>query len=144
MAGRTSAAAADLYRWMWGDGVTRDELIALLTANTQRFAATGSRVICDPPPMDTDEDYVCLAHPSTEGALVTAGFEASIDPEMYEDLPDFIPYRCGEFNVIVTESEDFYERFVQATEEAKRLNLTEKSDRIALFQRVLYRAEAVN
>jgi hypothetical protein len=118
--------------------ITRDEVIALLTQHSQKFAATGSRVICDPPPMGTDEDYVCLAHPSTEGVLVTAGFEMSIDPEKYEDLPDFIPYRCGEFNVIVTEDPQFYALFVEATEEAKRLNLTDKSDRIALFQRVLY------
>lgn len=41
-------------------------------------------------------------------------------------------------NLIITSSQVFHQRFLAASSVAKRLNLLEKSDRIALFQAVLY------
>lgn len=44
----------------------------------------------------------------------------------------------GDVNLIVTQDNKFYDRFMAATSVAKRLNLLDKADRIALFQAVLY------
>ena len=59
---------------------------------------TGSRVICDPPVMDTDDDYICLLDPesipSFEGYLKKEGFtvggsgaglEALLEPTSLDD-----------------------------------------------------------
>lgn len=50
----------------------------------------------------------------------------------------FNSFSKGEFNCIITDSESFFKRFMAATAVAQRLNLLDKSDRIALFQAVLY------
>lgn len=116
--------------------MTREELRTLLDKNATAWAATGSRVICSPAPTDTDEDYIALMDDCS--ALSVAGFVMGTDLNKYEDMPDFLAFRCGDFNVVVTDSRDFYEKFVLATEQAKALNLLEKTDRIDLFQSILY------
>jgi len=50
----------------------------------------------------------------------------------------FSSYEKGNINLIVTEDYGFYNKFIAATSVAKRLNLLEKDDRVALFQAVLY------
>lgn len=52
--------------------------------------------------------------------------------------------RRGNINVIVTPEMEFFDRFMAATELARRFNLMEKVDRIALFQAVLYGVKAQN
>jgi len=106
------------------------------------FAFTGSRYICNPAPVDSDEDYVCLATDGLRKALELAGATVDGDPEKYEGMSSFVSMRLGSVNMILTDEPDFYRRFVDATEEAKRLNLLHKPDRIALFQRHLYGVEA--
>ena len=118
--------------------MTRDEINTLLQRKSAAYQMTGSRYICQPAPTNTDEDYIALMPSGMEVALELAGFVMNTDPEKYQEMPDFLAFRCGEFNVIVTHDPAFYRAFVSATEEAKRLNLIEKADRIALFQRVLY------
>ena len=118
--------------------MTSDELCALLASSSVAYAPTGSRYICDPAPTDTDEDYVCLANNDTTLALRLHGFEQTTDHERYAELPDFSAFRCVDFNIIVTDDESFSARFVEATEEARRLNLMDKSARIELFQEILY------
>ena len=97
----------------------------------------GSRVTCNPPPNDTDEDWVVLQYDGLEGVLVNSGYDTEGNPEKY-DHSDFISYRNGEVNVIVIKDEELYYRFLTATDLAKRFNLLDKQDRIDLFQAVLY------
>ena len=118
--------------------MTRNELIALLDKKAAAFQMTGSRYICSPAPTTTDEDYIALMPPGMEMALEVAGFETTTDPDKYADLPQFISFRRGEFNVIVTNDKDFYSLFVEATEKAKSLNLLNKADRISLFRSIIY------
>lgn len=47
-------------------------------------------------------------------------------------------YVSGQVNLIVTESEIFYDKFMLATHVSTRLNLMEKEHRIVLFQAILY------
>lgn len=106
---------------------------------------TGSRVICKPPVMDTDEDWIFDC--SKEGQMVAAeavlkkhGFwMADMSQEDYGDIREnFTPYRLGHLNFILCNNRAFYKKFVFATYLAARLNLLKKEDRIVLFQGVLY------
>ena len=125
--------------------MTREELVELLTLNSVQFHMTGSRYICNPVPMDTDEDYVILMNDIMQfESLGASGFEITTDQESYEDLPSFLAMRLNEFNLVVTYSKEFYERFVDATNQAKELNLLKKADRISLFQSVLYGEPAMS
>src|SRR5580693_10814687 len=100
--------------------------------NAIEFAAThdlkltpvGSRVTCDPPPLDTDRDYLVY----TETAKVTVlalgqdGWEqgGSLDGEYGSGWAGF---RKGEDNIILAWDTGFYRSFLCATAAAKALNL---------------------
>lgn len=111
-------------------------------------APTGSRVICTPPPLDTDEDFVCFA-PDQDTAtqkLKEMGFLVEGQPDFYtgNNRGNFLSFRRDDTNLIVTDSLEFFDLFRAATELAQRFNLTKKPDRIALFQVVLYGVRAEN
>jgi hypothetical protein len=107
---------------------------------------TGSRYICTPPTMDTDEDFVVLMDRGYHAKLDEIGFAVEGRPGFYtgNDNGGFLSFRRGDENLIATDDPEFFNLFVTATELAKRFNLTEKADRIALFQAVLYGVEAEN
>lgn len=112
------------------------------------WSRTGSRVICDPAPTDTDEDWICLAidYDRAIVGLEANGFKSEGKPEFYtgNNRGNFRSLRRGEINLILTDQIDFFNLFVSATELARRFNLVKKADRIALFQVVLYGVEAHN
>lgn len=106
----------------------------------------GSRVTCSPPPIDTDEDYLVhivggreQAISDTVSTLSEHGFKWEGNVH-YQDASrdDFMSWRNEDVNLIVTANHDFAERHRAATHVCTRLNLLHKSDRIALFQAVLY------
>ena len=102
---------------------------------------TGSRVICNPPPADTDEDWIVLAESEKLYSwLISQGWEMEGDYVFSEtvDEGDFRSFRKEEINLIVTSKRDFYNAFSLATKVARRLNLLEKKDRVVLFQAILY------
>lgn len=112
--------------------------------NGADITPVGSRVTCDPPVMDTDEDYLIL---TTEKVLqkwlaesLSLGFDLDDRSKHYRvEDNDFNSWRGSEnINLIVTASRCFYDRFVCASSIAKELNLHSKADRIMLFQGVLY------
>lgn len=105
--------------------------------------ATGSAVICNPPVLNSDKDFIiCATNPRLLiEFLVKNNFEVSLNNDgTYKFNPDdgITCLRRDEVNLVVTASRDFYLKFVEATDLAKKLNLLEKSQRIALFQYVLY------
>lgn len=116
-----------------------------ITKNATRWMYVGSRVTCDPPPVGTDQDvlvYVDLyACNPLFNALEAEGWECD-GSEMYmnsvREGEGFQSYRKGELNLVITSDSEFYDRFVAATSVAKRFNLLDKADRVALFQAVLY------
>ena len=107
----------------------------------------GSRITCDPAPADTDQDWLVFVPPEAfrefvEG-LIASDWEPAGSLRMEDDRgwtpgAAFNSFRLGIENLIVTCHEDFHKRFLAASSVAKRLNLLEKADRIALFQAVLY------
>ena len=99
--------------------------------------ATGSRVICDPPVLDTDEDYVVLGSKDGYAHLIKDGYCLQT-PDRGYDISGFVSLHKGNVNIIFTHDAEFYHSFVKATRLAKALNLREKKQRIVLFQAVLY------
>lgn len=110
----------------------------------ERFEPVGSRVTCDPAPLDTDEDWLALMLTDRSASLAEMGFECAGPEEFYTESGEgeFRSWRRGVTNLIVTPDETFYQRFLLASGLAKRFNLLRKADRIALFQAVLYGAKA--
>ena len=110
---------------------------------------TGSNYICNPPVIDTDMDFIVLIKDEdyfdTIGRLSLCEWElGGSDPTPvseagYENADyGFASWKKGNVNLIITTSQDFYNKFVYATEVAKRQNLLKKEDRVALFQKILY------
>ena len=99
-------------------------------------APTGSKVICEPPVMDTDEDWIVWVKEEgfSHSSLLNAGFVP--DGENYHD-GHFTSYRKGELNLILIEDKQVYSAYCRATDTAKSLNIRDKADRITLFD--LYR-----
>ena len=106
-----------------------------------RWQGTGSRFICNPPVMDTDEDYICYFPSRLEvlGHLHNNGWEwTNNDGSHYKDIPDFLTFRKDHYNLIVTDDDRFYQLFCLATDVATIKNIREKEERIRLFQAILY------
>jgi len=113
-----------------------------------RHELVGSRVTCDPPPINTDQDVLIYIDQANADDFVwrmkKVGFDVELGEGYAEDALNsgeedrFQSYRLGDVNFIVTVDERFYVRFSAATAMAKRANLLDKSERIALFQAVLY------
>lgn len=103
-------------------------------------SATGSRVICDPMPIDSDYDF--LVYDSSRNPLAkdlaALGF-AEEGEALYPGQSNvFTSWRRDDLNLIVTCDPDFSQKHRLATALCKRLNLLQKPDRIAVFQALLY------
>lgn len=125
----------------------QEEINDLLKAAI-KWQPVGSRVTCNPAPTDTDQDILVLVSEDRAMFFIdemnAAGFDVELGEGYAEDALNagednrFQSYRLQDTNLVVTIDPYFYDRFVAATSVAKRLNLLEKADRIALFQAVLY------
>ena len=105
----------------------------------------GSRITCNPPPDDTDEDWIIwIERPIQEvdKRLIGLGFElgGSIIRNTEKDWKEstFFSYTKGDLNLIITPSEEFFDKFLEATKLAKQINIIRKENRIKLFQCILY------
>lgn len=128
-----SALAAEAAKYAADHASGRSNWRGLFT----RIERTGSREICDPPPLDTDEDYVCFMRKNPSDvyeALEAMGFTPCDANEYDDQIQDWRAFRRGKLNLIVTHCTRFYNGFVLATLIAKDMNLTRKEDRVALFR----------
>lgn len=132
------------------------------------FHPTGSKYMCNPSVTDTDEDWVVLvtdrwiweptnfrsSYVPRDGYFHTRlwpsgyHYSLSIEWDMNGEAYDegkFTSYKrkIGDvtYNLIVTDNEEWYGKFVEATLECKRLNLTLKEDRIKLFEKYVPKNE---
>jgi hypothetical protein len=99
----------------------------------------GSRVTCDPAPTYTDEDVLLLTDDieTLIGDCIEVGFVR--DGDHKASYPkEFVSLRSGELNFIVTDNEEFYNKFMLATHVCKSLNVMSKINRITVFQAILY------
>lgn len=111
------------------------------------FMPCGSRITCNPPPTDTDRDWLVFVDPSKwdeffreleSNMWVIGGSSIPNEENTIPETDRFNSFTLGEDNIIATCSADFYKKFAAATHVAKRLNVLSKRDRVALFQAVLY------
>lgn len=118
------------------------DVTTLDPSNVRIFHPTGSRYICEPPVMDTDEDYVVLVKDirSFLDVLVDGGWSINDDNDEYDhevfNEVKFSTARKGDLNLVIYESAIGYAAFVEATKVCKTLNLTDKDDRVMVFQAV--------
>lgn len=95
---------------------------------------TGSNYICDPPVTNTDIDWVVLVRSNPVPELEELGWELCGEDMDYDDgQSDFDAIRRQNINLILVYEEEEFNRWVDATESAKKLNLTNKQDRIDHF-----------
>lgn len=118
--------------------------------NVLGYAQTGSSYICNPPVLDTDEDWVLLVHNQaaakqellslgyTFSAKDKEGYNVSATPDPFQPHNRFDAYRNPDTNenLIVVDNPYSFMQWKTATALAKRLNLTDKDDRIAMFRAV--------
>jgi hypothetical protein len=110
----------------------------------RRTEHVGSRVTCRPVPAGTDDDWLALVTDTDAAARFFAatgwrqGGGAPADGDSVSVRDRFWSFAKGELNVIITQSEHFFDQFMLATRVAKKLNLLHKIHRIDLFQAILY------
>jgi len=115
--------------------------------NVIGFFASSSRVICSPPVLTTDEDYVIYTDKPSDlkKELTDLGYVYSaVDAEKYKtsDKPAFEAYNRFDTyrhpvtneNLIVVFSTRDFRKWRTSTLLATKLNLTKKEDRVALFR----------
>ena len=99
---------------------------------------TGSNYICNPPVTNTDIDQMFLVYDLYRAAeeLDKLGWEECRTKNSSIDYPTdvMLAFRLGVNNALLTDNEEYFNNFYKATEEAKRRNLLNKADRIALFE----------
>lgn len=106
--------------------------------------ACGSRVTCNPPPTDTDEDWLVLANQDRISMLISVlteeGWNWEGSSEHYQNLAanSFMSWRKDKANLIITASKDFATRHKLATSHCKLNNVMDKQERIKIFQAYLY------
>lgn len=115
-----------------------------VAAGAIEWRPTGSRYICDPPVLNTDQDWIVYVNAMVNFAerlgKIVPGFE---EGESCSECPDFVSIRLpGNINLIATDKHWFYKKYVLATEVSRRLNLQSKVDRILLFDSVIFGTEA--
>jgi len=102
----------------------------------------GSRLTCNPPPENTDADYLifCDKEMYSDFSVWLCENEWVCDGS-YDNMPEdekFISWKQGPENLIISCSNLFIIRHQAATAVCKRLNLLNKDDRKMVFQAVLY------
>lgn len=124
--------------------MTLDDLKAL-EPYVISWSACGSRVTCNPAPSDGDYDYLLLVKPNSENIADVVRRLTSLGYVLegyghYQAMAasDFMSWRKGNINLIITASLDFVSKHHVATALCKKLNLLKKEDRIAVFQLILY------
>ena len=102
---------------------------------------TGSSYICNPPVTNTDVDEMFLVDDLQEVNFQLTGLgwtKCGLEEETYQDKPShWAAYRKENMNALLTTDLKYFMDFFKATEEAKHLNLLNREDRVALFQKIL-------
>lgn len=104
---------------------------------------TGSRVMCNPPVLATDLDVVLLVERSGDviRTIEDLGYTLTADTTYGATLDEFVTFRKGDVNLIVTCDVEGFRRWGLATRWCTEMNLQSKADRAAFFTLVRYAPE---
>lgn len=110
-----------------------------IVLSCKKIEPVGSRIVCNPPPTDTDQDWLCLLHKNINqsdflGVLQGQGWQIGGSMPLGSD---WTSVRLGEDNLILTKSIIYFDGFMKATAICKEKNLLDKKDRIAVFDKIL-------
>lgn len=119
--------------------------IIFVKSLSRKFEHVGSTITCNPPPENTDKDYLALI-PSEEienirNYLNSRNWEVGGSTNGYEHIEDllyFESYIKRDRNIIITTQDVYFNKFHIATHLAKDLNVLKKGERIILFGSILY------
>jgi len=116
----------------WKSLTWNPELNVLFTL-AKKVLVTGSLIICPSvKPADIDVVILVVDMGITATALISNGWGVCGGQEYEEG--DRIILRKGAYNLIILDTDNEYQQWLQSTELARILNLTEKADRAALFE----------
>ena len=129
-----------------GEIMIQKEIFEIMKYPIAGLFKCGSRVTCNPPILNTDEDWMIrvslndieFIHLRLEKLGFTLGGSVCLNTKTLEHPQLFWSFTKDNINLLVTCSLGFYTKFFNATMVAKRLNLLNKNDRVMLFQAVLY------
>lgn len=113
------------------------------------WCAVGSRVTCNPPPTDSDEDYALLMSSNearqSEMVLVFSRLGFELEGKDYgRDDEEFQSWRLEDYdkkinvNLICMWDVVLFEKFIAATRLCKVLNVMERGKRVLLFRTVMH------
>ena len=114
-----------------------------LQKHFKSLSHVGSRVICIDVPPDTDDDWLALVEGLNAFEEEAFSFGWTVGGSLPSgQQPDYgfcsFTKAGSKVNLIATQNVLFRDRFVEATEIAKHLQLFSKPERIKLFRKVLY------
>lgn len=97
---------------------------------------TGSRAIMENPRPESDDDWLVQSYPGLTAILEKYDF-TPMGGDNTSGGPNTVPWYNAEktINIIVCYSRETFNRWKDATDEAKRLKLDKREDRVALFKR---------
>lgn len=106
----------------------------------EEIEPVGSRETCDPPPTDTDADFLVLVDQASKATffewLDGQGFQPGGSVGEWMKTDHWFTARRGIVNLIMVDSRKQFDRFMLATKLAKRFNLLDKQDRVDLFEAI--------
>lgn len=111
-------------------------VIEALEAIGVKVYHTGSRAICEHPPETSDDDWIVLNDPGVFEILDEHNFRPMEGGGETSGGANTVPWynKDHTVNIIVCYSAETFRKWRDATDEAKRLKLTNRADRIALFK----------
>lgn len=122
-------------RTVLGDALERNKLYEWKPL-AKIHMAVGSRVTCNPPPTDTDEDWIVY---DPEWGLASYLHDNEWEYGGSDNGNDgWKSYKKQYINVICICDLSEYTKFKLATSVAKELNLMEKHHRVVLFEAIMY------
>lgn len=135
-----------------------ENIVSYVARLQGRMLATGSRVICNPAPTDTDEDWVVQVTSLERLKLFRdfleeddwsrdkgEGYDNDSTADLFNEdgeLSSFASFKKQvdgtTYNILLVGSHAAFRLWTTATGLAKAMNLTTKAERVELFRSILY------
>jgi hypothetical protein len=119
--------------------------LALVGGIETEVVPTGSRYNCNPPIMNTDEDFLVWFqtndHVTLFKFLIEIGYVRSSsenDSLSKFSSGEFTSWRRGDTNLIITGNQKFFNLHKLSGQVCKKLNLMNKPDRIMVYHAIMY------
>jgi hypothetical protein len=89
-----------------------------------------------------DVDYLFLVKDMSVACEFLNRKRWALDSKVYKEMPQFLSFKAGRMNALITEDAHFFSDFIMAAEVCKVLRLEKREDRVKVHQILLYGATA--